>query len=230
MGHVKLRRFGRRIGIVAILVIVTSIGFVIVRTVFDIREILLVGKDIKVEINYSKFPRNLLFFPVSQLREDLLYRYPVLSLVEVKKKYPSSLVISLAVRDPVLVVQTSSQTIYIDAFGFATLPQANDQRLPTLAAREIAPVSIGAALEDPIVKLAVAFLGCKLTDLLLLSLEITQERSLRVIFDNMEVVLLPGSDAQAKCATLQSLVRGFRMKGGLPARVDLRFDKPIVTY
>ena len=54
--------------------------------------------------------------------------------------------------------------------------------------------------------------------------------SLRAQRATMSIVFPQHADIPALVRTLQTVIAGFRIKGTLPTTVDLRFDKPVVTF
>jgi hypothetical protein len=53
--------------------------------------------------------------------------------------------------------------------------------------------------------------------------------SLRARVGNTDIFIPQQTAIEGKASTLQTIIEGFRIKGTLPAVIDLRFDKPIIT-
>ena len=71
------------------LVVFIATGIVIFfKDLFRIEHIEVVGEDIAIDIDTSKFERNLLFFPTDKLEDELLAKYPLLRRCTLPKNCP----------------------------------------------------------------------------------------------------------------------------------------------
>ena len=96
--------FKRKVGkffLACFVVILLSISFtILVRRLFALETIVVVGNNIHVLIDNKKLPNNLIFFPTEKIREQVLSDNPWLSDVQFQKAYPHTLKIIPTVRTP----------------------------------------------------------------------------------------------------------------------------------
>ncbi len=219
----------RVVGLVILSLAVTAAlvyGFVRATVV---RQIVVDGQGMLIELDRSKIGENLLFLQTDRLTHDLLSAYPVLASVRFEKKYPGTLIIHLVRRQPVAMIRSHGGTYLVDADGII-LDNAGPQTALPLMSMDISVPSIGSRVTNPEARAALTFINA-----LHGSLPVTEMRdnpanaSIRAVMGNTDIFLPQMGDLGQKASTLQTIVEGFRIKGTLPTVIDLRFDKPIVT-
>ena len=217
---------------IAIVILVVSVsGFFSwgINGIFTIRNIEVSGDGIQVEVNKNSFPKNLLFFPADTLTAQILKNYPLVASVTLKKKYPGTLVITAIPRKPFAVSGIGREMYLLDKEGVVLEHYPTNTGLPLIHI-EVPPTQPGATISDPAIIAALAFLR-ESASLVPISDIIEYESSaLRAQSESMSIVFAQQSDIPIFARTLQMMMSGFRIKGKLPATIDLRFDKPVVTF
>ena len=71
-----------------------GLSLLVVR-VFTIKDVVVDAPLMAIELDKSRFGKNLLFLPTEKLRADLLNNYSLLSEVRFEKQYPGTLVVHL---------------------------------------------------------------------------------------------------------------------------------------
>ena len=201
-----------------------------VNTLFTIRSIEVVGEGVRVSIDPEKIPRNLLFFPVERVKNDLLRDYPTIESVNIKKKYPGTLVIITTLRTPKAIVHTENNTYAIDKEGVVL--EENPKKtydVPKIRI-DVPPASSGKRVSDPRITAALSFLQETEGSIAITQITSGKGDTLLATDGVMNILFPQKSDMQAIARTLQTMFVGFRIKGALPASIDLRFDKPVVTF
>ncbi|MBI5619939.1 FtsQ-type POTRA domain-containing protein [Candidatus Gottesmanbacteria bacterium] len=218
----------RSIGL-GIILIVTFVLYRIVTTAFVIRTVEVIGSGVEVSLDESKLTKNLLLFPAQKIRERLLHDNPLLRDVVIRKKYPHTLVIEPVKRSATALLVTGDQSVLLDSEG-VVLPQSEIREpLPTIIIN-IGTVHIGQSVTDYGIAVSLRLLQ-KLGDSWYISLITKHEGGLLVAkYRETEIFFTQEANPAALIATLQTLLTGFRIKGSLPKVIDLRFDKPIVTF
>jgi len=145
----------------------------------------------------------------------------------VTKKFPHSLFIRMALRKPFATIATAGRSILVDRDGVVLGEQTVQAALPILVF-DVGDVGIGTAIREPLVEKSLALLRSVTGAVLVERITSVDGATLRVYSENTEIILTHDADIADKAATLQTLIGGFRIKGKLPAVIDLRFDKPVV--
>lgn len=229
MIRVYLRKFGKFIVTVVLAVGLTSgVGFVSI-TFFTIQAIEVEGSGIQVVVDQKKLARNLLFFPTEKLRTELLSQNPLLGDVIIRKKFPHTLVIAAVPRTPIARLQTKERKVDIDKESIVLRESSPNHPLPTLLF-DVESVRIGEKVRDPRVFSGIAALTSFDRIISIDMISSLDSQSLQVKSATLRIYVVQQSDMKAIATTLQVLLTGFRIKGTLPALIDLRFSKPVVTF
>lgn len=228
-GGVVFRRFGKLL--LASLTVLLGLGLLLFfgSRVVSIKTIEVVGEGITVVIDEQKMTKNLLFFPSEAMRVQLLRDYPILESVSIKKQFPSTLVIT-AVRRPALVRIESTDLRYLVAGGGTVIAYATGTEQLPVGYIPVRPYGIGETIEEPQAVAFVSFVEHLADTSFVQSARGHDGASLRLIAGTTNIFIPQEGDFEAKASTLQTLIAGFRIKGTLPTVIDLRFDKPIVTF
>lgn len=197
--------------------------------VFTIHSIEIVGENARVQIDETRISKNLLFFPSEALRQPVLADNPWLSDVRFEKRFPGTLRIIPTKRTPIAILESGGRVVLVSRDGMILSDGDSGARLPRMIIAT-GPFRVGETISDERVGLALS-----LIDQLAKNFEftkITYENGgyLRASSGTLDIIIAQDRPSNETIATLQTLLAGFRIKGTLPAVVDLRFDKPIVTY
>lgn len=224
-----LRKFGRILGFF-LLAMVASIGaYGAVQHFFSITTIEVVGEGIEVSIQREKLAKNLLFFASDRVAGELLRENPHLSSLEIQKKFPHTLVIVARVRRPIARLSTGDRTLELDRSGIVLSDAMSQQTLPQLNF-STPSVHIGQKLDDPRILQSLTFIEHVGSIGTIQTITSYDSTSLRAKVDEIDILFPQDKLPPETGATLQTLIAGFRIKGTQPARIDLRFSKPIITY
>lgn len=215
----------------AVIVLFISLGvYFAVTNIFAIREITVVGGNIQVNVDEKRLPKTLLFFPAAKIRAEILAHNPILADIRFEKKYPHTLVIVPTLRSAAALLITPSRRVRIDARGIIL---ADSDREDTGIPKIYAPLSvlrIGQEVSDRSVRAGLAFLVGIEPTMPVETVSVLDDGVIKAHTGNLDIVFTQSSDEPSLITTLQTLMTGFRIKGTLPTVIDLRFDKPVVTF
>lgn len=223
------RRFGRAMFGSILLGLFIFLAYEASNRVFALNNIEVVGAGIDIHVDQQRLPQNVLLFPTHTLEQALQQAYPLLARVRVKKKFPHTIRIELSLRDPVVALQTGERTVLLDMYGYVVSYDPPQERLPSIHI-DAPPATLGAQVSDVRVKGAIDFVVAGKTVVTVDSITEADRSSLRVKSATLDIFIPQQGPVSEKVATLQTLMTGFRIKGVLPAVIDLRFDKPIITF
>lgn len=199
-----------------------------VNTIFTIRNVEVSGEAVNIVIDPVKLPRNLLFFPVDSVTEQILKAYPLVKSVTLKKRYPSTLIVIITPRKPFAIVGVEKEIYALDADGVVLGKYPNNTDLPTITIA-LSPMQPGDRVADRAVTAAIGFLRETASMTSVSDIVIHDASSLRAYADTMSIVFPQHADMRTLARTLQTMISGFRIKGTLPKTIDFRFDKPVIT-
>src|SRR3989344_3752089 len=92
---VVIRNFSRWFVGLLVLAVTTGILFMVTSKFFAIREVSIIGDRVDLVIDERLFVKNLLFFPTSRVRENLLKENILLKNITITKKLPHTLIIDV---------------------------------------------------------------------------------------------------------------------------------------
>lgn len=200
-----------------------------VNTAFTIRNVEVVGEGVRVSVDPEKMPRNLLFFPVERLKNELLRDYPLIAEMNITKKYPGTLVISATLRAPKALVGAENTLYAIDKEGVVLEEYPEKMHLPKILIDTL-PGPSGKRVTDTRILAALSFLLETEGSIAVTQITSGEGDTLQATDGVMNILFPQKSDIPAIVRTLQTMLVGFRIKGKLPSTIDLRFDKPVVTF
>lgn len=223
--------FKRAIRIVsgaAVLTIAAALVAILIIRLFTIQQVLVDAPGMALELDTTKFGTNLLFLPTRTLRSELLSAYPLLADVRFEKKIPGTLIVHLTRREPFAVLVSQGVSHAIDEHGLVLGGIGDTSPYPILSL-DIGIYAEGSTITAPPALGALSFLRVLDSPRDIQAIRERDSTSLQATMGNTNIFLPQLSELGEKAATLQLLIDGFRIKGILPAVIDLRFTKPIIT-
>lgn len=225
---ITIRKYGY-LTLIIFLAIAVSFGvYRFGNSLFEIKSIEVEGAGVKVEVDEGRIARNLLFFPDDKLRQQILYDNPLVSDVSFQKKFPHTLVIVVEARKAIAVVKTPSGNMGIDKTGVLLSSTGKENMLPELHF-DLPQAMIGQKISDRQILESLNFIKATQSFMPLSSIE-ASGAALLAKSPKISILIAQKTNFTETAATLQTLLVGFRIKGNLPAIIDLRFDKPIVKF
>lgn len=220
----------RRTILIAISAILVSGGlYGAVTVLFPIRTIEVASGAIQIEVDEALIPKNLLFFPSEKISQDLLADNPLLADITFKKKFPHTLIIVPHVRKPFVRVQGQDRAVLVDHDGVVLSDDDGQMQLPLVQIPAVG-IRIGGTIHDNRVSAAISFIRHVSEFITIQEVTLIEDRYLQAKTDTYTILFTQDSTPTALSATLQTLILGFRIKGSLPAVIDLRFNKPVVRF
>lgn len=199
----------------------------ILTSVFQIKNIHVVGDGVSLDINQNDLTQNLLFFPSERIKRDLESRYPLIENVTFRKQFPNTLTIEVTKRRPIARLSTNAQKLLIGQGGVVLGDLVLEENLSELLF-DFPILRPGEEIDDSIFRFALEIIRVSPQDLFFTSITKYDASSLRAGFENTYIIFSQERSLLSSMATLQTIIAGFRIKGRMPARIDLRFDKPVV--
>lgn len=225
-----LRKFGRVVGYIVLFCLFSGAVYWVAIREFTIKNIVVVGNNIRVQVDEARLPKTLLLFPADTIRTQLLADNPILADIQFQKKYPHTLMIVPTLRTAVARLSLTGREVLVDEAGIVLADaDASSALLPRLVV-PLPAVRIGEIIGDQRVIAGTSFIRGIRDILPIRSISVEDERSLRAKSDELDIVFPKDGSIPSILTTLQTLLAGFRIKGTLPTFIDLRFDKPIVKF
>ncbi len=225
-----VRKFGRIAAYVVLFILFSGAVYWLGMRTCTIKNIVVVGHNIQVEVTEARLPKTLILFPAAKLRAELLADNPTLADIRFQKKYPHTLIIIPTLRTAIARLTLTGREVLVDEKGMV-LADADpaSSNIPRLIV-PLPAVRIGETIGDPRVISGISFLIGSREIVLVHTISVEDEKSLRAKSDRLDILFVQDGSVPATLATLQTLLSGFRIKGTLPTFIDLRFNKPIIKF
>ncbi|MCR4324959.1 MAG: hypothetical protein NUV69_04715 [Candidatus Curtissbacteria bacterium] len=162
------------------------------------------------------------------LEKTLAERFTCATEVKVEKKYPSK--IKITTTSPSAVLKVEGTNLQIDELGLVTEGAANN--LPTLFVASKAALAPGAKTQDETVLTAAALAKfLQKSDFDMQNLRVIDQNEIAAYDAGQTMVIFSTKKpAGEQVDSLQQVLAKARIKGDKIAKIDLRFDKPVITY
>jgi hypothetical protein len=207
-----------------------SIGlFVAINKIFAIQIIEVVGNSVSLQIDEKKIIKTLLFFPSDRFRAEILSDNTYLADVQFQKIYPHTLKIIPVTRAPSARLQVGGRIVLLDKLGYVLSDGDQGFMLPLIVI-DLPFFRVGEKLTSPRVQTALSIIEALRSDWDINSLTEVNESYFLVKTPKTDIFIAHNGELGEILTTLQTLLAGFRIKGTLPAVVDLRFDKPVIKF
>lgn len=180
---------------------------------------------------YEQGGKNLLRFDAEALATKIGEGNPKIKNVTVQKKIPSTLVVQFETRKPFLLATDRYQhaRFLVDDTGVVFATAKDSMRFPLVITGRIS-LKEGVVLVDPTEKTALKIVEIVEETNLELDRLMIKENQILLEIDSIEVILGTDNVNLIKVKALQFLVKRFTIEGKKPNKIDLRFEKPIVTF
>lgn len=223
------RKFGSVVGYTTLFALASFLMYLIGVKAFSITAIKVLGSNIQVIVDSKRLPNSLLFFPSARIRSELLAANPALVDIEFMKEYPHTLVIKPTLRTPAATLIGTDRSVLLSSDGIVLGDSSGSQAAAPVIRRTLSGIRTGQSAQDKAVLTVLVYIS-RTRDLLPIpEITIADDGSVRAHYPTLDILFTQNSDVRQVVATLQTLLAGFRIKGTLPASIDLRFDKPVIT-
>lgn len=225
-----MRKMRFRVVYVLLFILFSVAVYFLVVKVFTIQEIRVLSDTIQVSIDEKKLPRTLLFFPSDKFRAEILKDNPILADIRFEKNYPHTLVIIPTLRPKAAVITAPTRRVFVDERGIV-LADADTPffGLPHIDVN-VSGLRIGQKIDDTRILTSLSFLAGIQPTMPIETVTISDDGVIRAHTGNLDILFTQEEEIASILTTLQTLITGFRIKGTLPSVIDLRFDKPVVTF
>lgn len=182
---------------------------------------------VTAQIVDASLGQNLAFFPESVVRSKVAENLTVAA-VSFSKTFPSTVVVRVIFRDPVLTWQSRLGRYLVDKEGIA-YKEAAGEPLPQVSAAS-SEIGLGDRLSEQEIGLSLRILEITEGKFSVLTI-FFQDRDVRIqLSSGVEVNLDSRGDIVQMQETLQLILGQAKIEGRIPRQIDLRYSKPLVSY
>jgi len=184
------------------------------------------------EVNGLVLGKNIVSLSPQKTKQLIKDELPGINQVEIKKKLPDKLIVHLTKRKPIAVVEANKEYYQVDYQGviLAKLDQPAD--LPLIASGEVSVAVDNHQLESSVILSSLDFLyQLLIKNIEARRLEITDSRELTVFLKTGPKVLISlDKNIKEQVDSLQLILERAKIEGKQIELIDLRFDKPVISY
>lgn len=176
--------------------------------------------------------KNIFELKTGAISRQIASHDPVLTNIKVEKFLPNRLKINLTRRIPIVLVRRDSDDseYYLDKLGFIfKLPLPYNQPLPQVYWPSDLPLIEGDSMNGQDLAKLINTLAAYYVNYEQI---IRQAEKIYIVKTSLgpEAIIIAESDYAPMVASLQFILSNLKMEDKLPEKIDLRFDKPILTY
>ncbi|PJC66591.1 hypothetical protein CO018_01130 [Candidatus Beckwithbacteria bacterium CG_4_9_14_0_2_um_filter_47_11] len=176
--------------------------------------------------------RNIFSLSSGSVSRQIMSFDPTLTEIKISKRLPSRLLIDLGRRLPVaaIKVEPDGPRFYLDKTGFVYLPPTlvNQPLVEVIWPKELSLVEGESVLSLDLARLVNTLAAYYVTFSQIIRQ--TDETYLVKTVSGPEALILAGADFAPAVASLQFILSNIKIGEPVPTKIDLRFDKPILTY
>jgi len=188
--------------------------------------------DLWFRVNGLVLGKNIVSLSPPKIEQLIKDELPGINQVEIKKKLPNKLIVHLTKRKPIAVIEANKDYYQVDYQGIilAKLDQPTD--LPLIASGEVSVAADNHQLDSPVILSSLDFLyQLLIKNIEARRLEITDSRELTVFLKTGPKVLISlDKNIKEQVDSLQLILERAKIEGKQIELIDLRFDKPVISY
>lgn len=228
----------RTVILVGIGVLVIFLGLELIFVQMKIRVIETIGpKQINI-LGLQKYKdQNLLFLDIKEEENNLYLNNPYLQSIILKKIYPFSLGVIYTLHKPIAFLMVNKGSVALSPNGrilYKVRGKLNNRDLPMISLYQLLDynsIQPGTLIDRSEISKALFFLE-KMVDLNLVvdNIDINGQNMILFNLNEQTIRISTEKDLEKQTYELQTIIRQFKIEGRKFKVLDLRFDKPIVTF
>jgi cell division septal protein FtsQ len=216
------------------LVMAIDMGIIFLSPIFKVKNILCTADkfacDAAITGSLSRdLNQNLLFLNTSSNKQEILYSYPQIAEVVIRRQLPDTLNVSLTLRQPVAVIEDKLQRRFLVDKNQMIYAEGNQEGLPVIKTQEAVVLGEIAVSQEmgAVLRLVQILQESSLT---VKSITIISQEYLELALESGDTVYFNAQkDIAKEVDTLNYIFQHNTPNGGKKTQIiDLRFDDPIV--
>lgn len=176
-----------------------------------------------------KNSKNLLFISKDKLENTLKNQYSCIGTLEVKKIFPSKLQVNIVPKEPVVKIEGTDLMLTDDG---QVVEEISAKDKPILFLPSEVKVVLGRKISQPVIIFAVQVTSKLLkSDFLPVNVRITGKEDVAIYNQQGQLAIFSSKkDIDWQVDSLQQVISKAKIESAKIAKIDLRFDKPVLTY
>lgn len=177
--------------------------------------------------------QNIVFLNSQKWEQIILKKNPLLKKVEIKKQFPFQILLKFEKRKPRAVIfdPQKEKYFFIDDQAVILEEKELNQELPLIVAG-LQNFKIGDRIRNEKIDLSLALISVLKEKSRQAKFEVEADlNDLRITLPE-GILILVGLERKREdlIYSLQSLIQKFKIEGNWPKKIDLRFEKPVLTF
>ena len=229
----RRRNFPLPVFSIAVILLITGVSLILFfsESLFQIKTITIAGNSETVNTSVLSGQKNLLLLSPNKLKAELIVASPWIEDVEVKKQFPSTLILVIHERTPIAEYKDEAGRFFLDESG---------RLMPALSSKNINSVQVfcsienktaGQTITNELLQRGLLFIaafkknaGSEITKLTC----VEEAKTIQLSLPDTTVLISPDSEPEETISSLQLLLKQFRIEGNRPETIDMRFEKPVL--
>lgn len=175
--------------------------------------------------------KNIIFLNLKELAEEIYSKHLEIKKITIQKIFPNTLSFTIDRRKELAQIEYNHFFYSIDEEGTIFFSSKERRPLPILIGWH-SPIEVGSKIEPPVVQSFIPIISAlQESDIMVESIEYHNDDFIGMnLSNNVEIISSTKSNSPTTMASLQMMFRGFRIERKFPKAIDVRFQKPIITY
>lgn len=170
--------------------------------------------------------KSIFFSDTDKLVKEIKNQEIKIADIKIKKEFPEKLILTIKERQPLMVILKDNLYFFVDKEGVIFSPESGGKDLPFLE-MDLQNPKIGSRIEIERTKIPqiLAVLNQVKTN----KITVKDDR-IQLETDGQNMIILPMEASDTKIKALQMILNRFRIEGKRLTKIDLRFEKPVVSF
>jgi len=176
--------------------------------------------------------KKFLFLSLDNFSQALIENHPEFFQVKATKKFPAEISVQIKLRKPVAALGRQEGPFYLlDETGVLLSKTDRPPTLPLIVIKKEINQPLAQKVDDQAIILAAQIINqARLRLLAPQKAELSAKETIKIFFkDGLEVLFSTKKEIDSQLDSLQFIQKRIKMESNQPKKIDLRFNKPVLS-
>lgn len=173
--------------------------------------------------------KNIILLNTKKLKEEILKQSTCIENLAISKKYPNTIIFLVSEKEAIAKIDSSQYSVTESGL---IIDESSSMQKPKIFLPQGAQITLGQIIQDPAVLYALKLVKyLEKSDFMAANVRITEQGDI-AIYSRQEAVAVFTKERspESQVDSLQSIIAKAKIDPSKIAKIDLRFDKPVLVY